>query len=68
MMLCAAEVWGYAHLNTIETVHMFACEFGIFVNIRTPNIMMYGDLGRYPIYVDSTFYVIRYWLKLQKMA
>jgi hypothetical protein len=68
MMLYAAEVWGYAHLNTIETVHMFACKRFLNVNIRTPNIMVYGDLGRYPLYVDSTLYVIRYWLKLQKMA
>jgi hypothetical protein len=47
---------------------MFACKKFLNVNIKTPNVMIYGDLGRYPLYVDSTLYVIRYWLKLQKMA
>jgi hypothetical protein len=68
MILYASEIWGYLHLHAIETVHMFACKRFLNVNIKTPNIMVYGDLGRFPLYIDSTLYVVRYWFKLQKMA
>jgi hypothetical protein len=29
--------------------------------------MIHGELGRYPLYIDSALYVIRYWFKLQHM-
>ena len=29
--------------------------------------MVYGDTGRYPLYIESTISSLRYWLKLRKM-
>mgnify|MGYP006276537769 CR=1 FL=1 len=37
------------------------------VPVRTPNKMVYGDLGRYPLYINSYTNSIRYWLKLLQM-
>ena len=37
------------------------------VDKRTPNDLVYGELGRYPIYINSKVRCIRYWLKLLQM-
>ena len=29
--------------------------------------MVYGETGRYPLYIDSTISSLRYWFKLSKM-
>ena len=67
MLLYAAEVWGLTRFRSIETVHMFACKRFLNVSIKTPNTMVYGELGRYPLYIDSTISAVRYWFKLQNM-
>jgi hypothetical protein len=47
---------------------MFACKRFLSVTTNTPNIMIYGDLGRFPLYVDGILSVIRYWFKIQYMT
>ena len=66
-LLYGAEVWGLEIPKKIETVHMFACKKFLGLDTRTPNHMVYGDLGRFPLYINSCIRVIRYWLKLSKM-
>ena len=56
-------------LDDIEKVHMMACKrfFGGGVPLRTPNKMVYGELGRYPLFVNSTLRCLKYWLRVLKM-
>ena len=37
------------------------------VSDKTPNHMVVGETGRYPLYIDSTISSLRYWFKLSKM-
>jgi len=37
------------------------------VSIRTPNKMVYGDLQRFPLYVNSSLRVMKYWIRLLSM-
>jgi hypothetical protein len=67
MLLYAAEIWGLSRYQVVESVHMFACKRLLNVSVKTPNTMVYGELGRYPLYIDSAIYAIRYWFKLQNM-
>ena len=67
MLLYASEVWGTSRLANIETAHLFACERLLSVSDETPNHMVYGETGRYPLYIDSTISSLRYWFKLNKM-
>jgi hypothetical protein len=67
MLLYAAEIWGLARYQSIESVHLFACKRLLNVSIKTPNTMVYGELGRYPLYIDSTLSALRYWFKLKEM-
>ena len=38
------------------------------MSLRSPNDMMYGDLGRYPLSVNLSTKCIRYWLKITRMG
>ena len=63
----SAEVWGLNRLEHLEKIHMIACKRFLGVPGRTPNKMVYGDLARYPLYVNSYVASVRYWFKLLKM-
>ena len=62
-----AEIWGIDKGREIEKVQMFALKKFLFVNSKTPNDFVYGELGRFPLYVNSYVACIRYWLRLITM-
>ena len=63
-LLYAAEIWGYRNYEQIERVHLFACKTFLHVRNKTPNDVVYGELGRYPLFITATVRFIKYWLKL----
>ena len=63
-----AEIWGLDKAaRNIEQVHLFAMKKFVGVELRTPNDFLYGDLDRYPIYLNSYVRCISYWLKVLRM-
>ena len=63
-----AELWGLSKAAVhCESLHLFALKRFLCVGIRTPNDLVYGETGRYPIYVNSAVQCMRYWLKLLQM-
>ena len=48
----------------IERVHLFACKRFLHVRNKTPNDVVYGELGRYSLFIPSTVSFVKYWLKL----
>ena len=54
-------------LDGIEKVHMMACQRFLGDPLRTPDKMVYGELGRYPPSVNSTLRCLKYWLRVLKM-
>ena len=48
-------------------MHLFALKNFLGVSKQTPNDYVYGELNRYPLYVQSTVKCFRYWLKLTRM-
>ena len=65
MLLYASEIWGSTSYETIEKVHTFACKKLLGVSARTPNIAVYGELGRYPLFIDSATRSLKYWFRIQ---
>jgi hypothetical protein len=68
ILLYASEVWGLKRLDSIEKVHLLACKQFLGVPIMTPNKMVYGDLGRYPLFIDSYINTIKYWFRIISMT
>ena len=50
------EVWGVGDLAIVEKNHTDFLKYILNVKKSTPHVMLYGELGRYPIYI-----VIKKW-------
>ena len=68
MLTYGSEVWGImADYSIIERVHLFAIKRFLNVSTRTPSALVYGETGRYPLYVNTYTRCIKYWLNLVRM-
>jgi len=67
ILLYSSEVWGLQRLENLERVHVLAIKRYLRVPMKTPNRLVYGESGRYPLYISSTLRCIKYWLKLLRM-
>ena len=64
ILLYGAEVWGYKQYESVERVHLFACKSFLRVCNKTPNNVVYGEVGRYPLHITAVIKCIKYWFKL----
>ena len=64
IVLYASEVWGIFACDIIEDVHLFALKNFLSVSKRTPNILVYGETGRHPLYINATIRCLKYWLRV----
>ncbi|XP_067661950.1 uncharacterized protein [Haliotis asinina] len=67
ILLYGAELWGVSCIENIEKIHVLACKRYLYVGLQTPNVIIYGECGRYPLYINALCRVIKYWLKLTEM-
>ena len=69
ILLYGADIWGMSSNTTaIENVHLLALKFFLNVPVITPNVMVYGDTGRYELYIYSILSSMKYWCKILKMS
>ena len=63
-----AEIWGLtANQEVIERVHLSALKRFMGVSQRAPRYLVYGELGRHPLYVITYLKCIKYWLRIVYM-
>ena len=63
-----AEFWGLnSNLETIEKVHLFVIKRFLGVHPVTPKHVLYGETGRYPLFVVTYVKCIKFWLRLLKL-
>ena len=67
VLLYSSEIWGLHRLDSIERVHLMAYKRYLGVPLRTPNKMVYGELGRFPLFVASYVRCVKYWFSLLQM-
>jgi len=67
ILLYGAEIWGLDCCRLIEHVHMYMLKWYMNVATRTPNTMVYGDTGRYPLRINAALRSVKYWLRLLRM-
>ena len=67
ILIYGSEVWGTMKLDSIETIHMMACKRYLGLPKNTPNRMIYGELGRYPLYITTYIRCVKFWLRILKL-
>ena len=68
IMQYGSEVWGLEKAAVeCEKVHLYALKKFLNVDMKTPNDLIYTELRRYPITINSAINAIRYWLRLIQM-
>ena len=64
IMLYSCEVWGFSNLSPLESLHRKFCKMALKLRSSTPNIMIYGETGRFPLEVLIKIRMINYWSRL----
>ena len=64
IMLYGCEIWGFGNNNILETVFLKFCKYLLGLKSSTPNCMVYGEVGCYPVSVHIKVRMIAYWFKL----
>ena len=49
IILYGCEAWGFSNLKILETLHLKYCKIVLKLKSTTPDIMVYGETGRFKI-------------------
>ena len=60
----SCEVWGHSKSKQLERIHLKFCKKILNVKLSTSNAGVYGELGRYPIYICRFARIVKYWFKV----
>jgi hypothetical protein len=65
----ASEVWGLDSkaTNQIEKIHTFSIKRFLNLPLHSSNKMLYGETGRYPLYIRTAIKCVKYWLRITKL-
>jgi hypothetical protein len=63
ILLYGFEIWGFGNIDIIERVHLKFCKLILNLKKSTPNFMIYGELGIYPMSVYIELRMINFWSK-----
>ena len=64
IMLYGSETWGYGNNSVLDVVFLKFCKYLLGLKTSTPNSMVYGELGCYPVSISIKLRMVGYWLKL----
>jgi hypothetical protein len=64
ILLYGCEIWGFGNIDIIERVHLKFCKLILNLKKSTPNFMIYGELGIYPMSVYIELRMINFWSKM----
>ena len=59
-----AEVWGYSNTLIIEKLHLKFLKMLLHVKRSTPNCMVYGELGAYPLHITTNSKILGFWSRI----
>ena len=62
----SSEVWGFTKSNEIEKVHLKFCKRILNVRLNASSAGIYGELSRYPLYIQRYYRIIKYWCNLKQ--
>ena len=62
----SSEVWGHTKSKEIERVHLKFCKLILNIRMNSCSIGVYGELARYPLYIQWYYRIIKYWCTLRQ--
>ena len=51
VLLYGCEIWGFESIDIIERIHLKSLKYIFNLKSSTPIYMVYGETGRFPLYV-----------------
>ena len=64
ILLYGCEIWGFSNTDIIEKVHLKFCKLLLNLKKSTPNFMIYGELGIYPMSLYIQLRMVNFWSKM----
>ena len=64
ILLYACEVWGFGTLDVLERSVLKCLKLILHMKSSTPNFIVHGETGVYPIYIDIYCRMISFWATL----
>ena len=61
VILYGCEIWGFKNLGTLERLHLKFCKLVLKLKSSTPNVMIYGETGRFKIEYYVKKRIINIW-------
>ncbi|KAK6175976.1 hypothetical protein SNE40_014348 [Patella caerulea] len=62
--LYGCEIWSFTDIILLERLQLRFCKYVLKVKMSTPNVMVYGELGVYPLQIYIKYRMINYRYKL----
>ena len=60
----SCEVNGFSKNKNLERIHLKFCKRILNVKNSTSNMGVYGELGRYPLFINRYSRIVKYWCKI----
>jgi hypothetical protein len=57
----SCEVWGFENKQGIEKIHLQYCKRILNLRSSTPNFMVYGEIGRFPVEIIIKLRMATFW-------
>lgn len=64
ILLFGAEIWGYGNLDVLERIQLRFLKHILKMKNSTPNNMVYGETGCYPLQIDIEERIISFWSRI----
>ena len=64
ILLYGSEVWGFENTIDIERIHLQFCKNILHLRKSTPNYMVYGELGLFPLSINIKMRMVGFWNRL----
>ena len=64
VVLYGSEIWCYEGCETLEKLHLQFCKIILCLKKSTCNVMVYGELGRYPLLIAAKMRILSFWARL----
>ena len=58
ILLYGSDMWGFENIIDIERIHLQFCKRILHLSKSTPNYMVYGELGCFPLSINIKMRVV----------